>query len=286
MSLDIIEDRLRHYSPRSQQEEINALKEIYQEIALAGLARADFFKIGAFQGGTCLRILYGLRRFSEDLDFLLQKSEQTFQWHPFLRSIDLEFRSFGLALEVKDRSDSKGVLKKAFLKDDSFGQIIELRHPLLPSHRQKIQIKLEIDINPPEGSQFSSHYLIYPFPFSIVAQDLPSLFASKCHALLCRPYIKGRDWFDFLWYLTRDTPLNQTHLQKALEQTGPLPPARDFFSWFLAQMRKKIESIDWNQARRDVENFLTEGDRKQTEAWSQSLFLHAVDRLASKNVSI
>lgn len=281
MSLDLLEDRLKQYSIRSKQEEINSLKEIYQEIALSGLARSDFFKIAAFQGGTCLRILHKLRRFSEDLDFILMNPPYNFRWSPFLKSIELEFSSFGLELEVKERSASEGALKKAFLKDDSFGRIIELRHPILPSDRQKIQIKLEIDTNPPDGSGFTTHFLEYPYPFSITAQDLPSLFASKCHALLCRPYVKGRDWFDFLWYIAKKVPINFHHLQKALEQSGPyatqsIQKSRE---WAIQELQRKIQSIDWTQARIDVENFLSIEERKQVAAWNQSLFIHMTSKL-------
>ena len=128
MSLDIVDSRLKEYQPKTKQEEINALKEICQEIALCGLARSDFFKKGAFQGGTCLRILYGLRRFSEDLDFILYKTESAFIWEQYLKSIELEFASFGLSLEVLDRSAAEGPIKRAFLKENSFAKVLKLKH--------------------------------------------------------------------------------------------------------------------------------------------------------------
>ena len=120
MSLDIVESRLKEYQPKTRQEEINSLKEICQEIALCGLARSDFFKKGAFQGGTCLRILYGLKRFSEDLDFILLNAGEKFVWETYLKSIELEFASFGLSLEVLDRSNADSAVKRAFLKQNSF----------------------------------------------------------------------------------------------------------------------------------------------------------------------
>ena len=122
----IIQDRLKSYNPQSKQEELNALKEIYQEIALSGLARGEFFKKAAFQGGTALRIVYQLRRFSEDLDFILTDSSESFEWEPYLFSIKQEFKAFGVELEVKDRSQAEGAVKKAFLKEGSFAQIFEL----------------------------------------------------------------------------------------------------------------------------------------------------------------
>ena len=106
MTITIIQERLKSYSSLSKQEELSALKEIYQEIALAGLARSDFFKMAAFQGGTALRIIHQLKRFSEDLDFVLLKPSESFQWHSYLKAIELEFKSFGVNLAIKDRAEA------------------------------------------------------------------------------------------------------------------------------------------------------------------------------------
>lgn len=272
--MTIIQERLKTYSPRSKQEEINALKEIYQEIALAGLARSEFFKLAAFQGGTSLRIVHQLKRFSEDLDFVLLKPSASFQWRSYLNAIDLEFKSFGVHLEIKDRADAKGAIKTAFLKEDSFAKVLELTYPRLPSDEKKLTIKLEIDTNPPEGSKFETFFLIYPYPFSILMQDLPSLFASKCHALLSRKYEKGRDWFDFLWYVSKKTPLNYTLLKSALYQAGPYQSQEISCDkkWLQNAFERKIESLDWESAKRDVENFLGPEERKFVQNWSKDLF--------------
>jgi predicted nucleotidyltransferase component of viral defense system len=280
MTLTIIQERLKSYPSASKQEEFNALKEIYQEIALVGLARSDFFKQAAFQGGTALRIVYQLRRFSEDLDFVLLQP-QPFTWTLYLKAIELEFASFGINLQVKERQEAKGAIKTAFLKEDSFARILELTYDRLPSDEQKITIKLEIDTHPPEGSGFETTFLTYPYPVSILIQDLPSLFASKCHAILCRKYTKGRDWFDFLWYLSRKTPINTPLLKNALQQAGPyqgqtMPHNKQ---WLLGEFAKKIASIDWQAARRDVEPFLYPGDRKFVAEWSQQLFQSQLDKL-------
>ena len=138
-----------------------------QEIALAGLARRDFFKLAAFQGGTALRIVHQLQRFSEDLDFVLLKPCESFQWQPYLKAIELEFKSFGVTLEVKDRAGAKGAIKTAFLKEDPFARILELTYDKVPSDKQKITIKLEIDTLSPEGSTFENSWLMYPYSFSI-----------------------------------------------------------------------------------------------------------------------
>ncbi|MDE3055500.1 MAG: nucleotidyl transferase AbiEii/AbiGii toxin family protein [Verrucomicrobiota bacterium] len=280
MTITIIQERLKSYSSKSKQEEINAIKEIYQEIALAGLARSDFFKQAAFQGGTALRVVHQLRRFSEDLDFVLLKP-QKFTWVPFLKAIELEFASFGVDLQIKERHQAQGAIKTAFLKEDSFARILELTYDRLPSDGQKIMIKLEIDTHPPEGSDFETAYLTYPYPFSILLQDLPSLFATKCHAILCRKYEKGRDWFDFLWYLSKNTPINALLLKNALQQAGPyqnqVPPYRN--NWLRAEFEKKIASLDWQRTRRDVEAFLYSEDRKFVENWNSQLFQSQIKKM-------
>lgn len=137
MSLDVIQERLSTYQIETKDVEINALKEICQEIALAGLARANFFKIAAFNGGTSLRILYNLKRFSEDLDFVLLQPEGKFVWREFLFGIQTEYEAFGLRCDAQDRSHSEGVVKKAFIKEDSFGSILNLRFKRTRSDIQK-----------------------------------------------------------------------------------------------------------------------------------------------------
>lgn len=281
MSITIIQERLKNYNSLSKQEELSALKEIYQEIALAGLARSEFFKLAAFQGGTALRIVHQLKRFSEDLDFVLLKPSDLFRWQSYLKAIELEFSSFGVNLEIKERADAKGVIKTAFLKEDSFAKILELTYDRLPSDEQKITIKLEIDTQPPEGSNFENAFLTYPYPFSLLIQDFPSLFASKCHALLCRKYEKGRDWFDFLWYITRGVPINQLLLKNALQQAGPFKDQNIPFNkkWLLEEFEKKISSLDWKIAKRDVENFLRPEERKFVENWNKELFISQIKKL-------
>jgi len=280
MSFTIIQERLRSYSSRTKQEELNALKEIYQEIALAGLARSDFFKSAAFQGGTALRIVHQLKRFSEDLDFVLLAPQEVFNWHAYLNAVQLEFNSFGVDLEIKNRSEAKGVIKTAFLKENSFARILELNYDRLPSDEQKITIKLEVDTLPPEGSGFENAFLTYPYPFSILIQDLPSLFASKCHAILCRKYEKGRDWFDFLWYFNKQVPINFSLLRNALQQSGPHKGKKiTSKKWLLESLESKITSMDWKKAQHDVENFLRLEERKFVENWNQELFLQQLKKI-------
>ncbi|PIR11626.1 MAG: hypothetical protein COV52_02375, partial [Gammaproteobacteria bacterium CG11_big_fil_rev_8_21_14_0_20_46_22] len=258
MTLDIINDRLKTYTIETKQAELNALKEISQEVALAGLARAGFFKHALFQGGTCLRIIHGLKRFSEDLDFILNTPNQSFKWEPYLAAIKTEFEAFGLSLSVTDRAKASDTVKKAFLKENSFGKVLNLHYERTRSDTQTINIKLEIDTNPPAGSIPETHVLDYPYPLPVITQDLPSLFAGKCHALLCRKYIKGRDWFDFTWYIQQKIQPNYTFLKNALKQYGPYQEQVLNISqeWLSNALSKKIESLNWPAVANDVKPFL------------------------------
>jgi predicted nucleotidyltransferase component of viral defense system len=282
MSIKIIEERLKEYAPTSQRDELNAIKEIVQEIALCALARSDFFKIAAFQGGSCLRIVHSLNRFSEDLDFILHEPDKSFVWDPFLKALQLEFKLYALEFQIIDRSKADNAIKMAFLKDNSFGKVLILKHSRSSSDKQTIQIKLEIDTNPPADSTFQSHFLNFPYPFSIIAQDLPSLFAGKIHALLCRPYVKGRDWFDFVWYVSKKVVPNYTHLQKAIEQVGPWQNQVVDMSkeWLISELKNKIETINWTEAKKDAENFLRIHERQGLEVWGNDFFLATVKKFA------
>ncbi len=282
MSIKMIEERLKEYSPASKRDELNALKEIVQEIALCALARADFFKIAAFQGGSCLRILHKLNRFSEDLDFIMRMPDKTFIWEPFLKELQFEFTLYDLAFEVIDRSKADQAVKLAFLKDNSFGKVLFFKHPRSSSDKQSIQIKLEIDTNPPLGSLFENNFLDFPYTFSITTQDLPSLFASKCHALLCRPYVKGRDWYDFIWYISKKIIPNYVHLSYALEQMGPWYGQKINVTskWLIAALQDKVVTIDWQDAKRDTENFLRAYEQEGLKVWGNEFFLVTIKKFA------
>jgi len=282
MNIKIIEERLKEYAPTSQRDELNAIKEIAQEIALCSLARSNFFNSAAFQGGSCLRIVHKLNRFSEDLDFILFESNKTFVWEPFLKALQSEFALYNLEIQVIDRSKADQAVKQAFLKDTSFGKVLVLTHPRSPSDKQSVQIKLEIDTNPPAGSNFQTHYLDFPYEFSIVTQDLPSLFASKCHALLCRPYTKGRDWFDFVWYVSKKIVPNYVHLTNALQQAGPWQGQNVIASgeWLVEALKNKIVTVDWTVAKTDAEYFLQASRRDVLNVWGNDFFLEMANKLA------
>lgn len=280
MSIHLIQQRLSTYQCQTVLEQDNALKEIAQEITLMTLSRTGFFRAAAFQGGTCLRILYGLERFSEDLDFVLLKSDPDFQWSQYIANMREEFAVYGYTLAVEDRSKVEKAVKMAFLKADSVGGLLILKEA--DTNRPKLKIKLEVDTNPPAGSEYELKYLDFPLPFSVNVQDLPSLFAGKCHALLCREYVKGRDWYDFIWYIARRTPINFELLTSALNQVGPWQAEGVTATpqWLLQQLLTKIATMDWQAAKQDVVRFLRPREAATLELWSHEFFLSRVEKLA------
>lgn len=280
MTSQIIQERLNSYNFQSKLEEFNAIKEIAQEIALSGLARTDFFKHAAFQGGTCLRICHNLYRFSEDLDFILKKGD-AFSWSNYINQLPTEFAAYNLNLEIQDRSELKGNVKSAFLKENSFGRVLSLVYPRSVADHQIIRIKLEIDTNPPAGSSFESRVVAFPYPFSVVTQDKPSLFAGKSHALLCRKYTKGRDWFDFLWFISHSIPINLVFLENALMQLGPWQGKKLNLdeSWLKTALRNRVREIDWSSASQEVLPFLRKNEADQLRFWNTEFFLQFIEKL-------
>ncbi len=278
MSIKIIQERLHSYRCRSQQEEENAIREITQEVALAALSRTDFFVKAAFQGGTCLRIFYSLDRFSEDLDFILKKPDINFQLEPYLKPLAVELNAYGYCIEITDRSKTEQAVKKCFLKDNSLGKILSLQYLKAPANKRKIKIKFEVDTNPPMGSVFENKFMDFPFAFAVTAQDAPSLFAGKSHALLCRKYEKGRDWYDFIWYVSRKVSINFVFLSNALNQVGQWAgkSIQADKAWYHKEMKKKIISVDWEKIKEELSRFLKPEALDTLKVWNEEFFL---DRL-------
>ena len=215
---DLIQKKLEQYQVQSAEDEENALKEITQEICLYALAKSGFFEHAAFHGGTCLRIVHGLDRFSEDLDFALRKPEN-FNLGPYLEKTATLMRAYGYDLEIAGPEKADKAVQTRFLKDDSIKRVVSFKH--LRDFRKKINIKVEIDTNPPTLAQDEVKFLEFPTDYSILCHDMNTLFAGKIHALLCRQYLKGRDWYDFNWYISNKCPPNYQFLSSALNQLGP-----------------------------------------------------------------
>ena len=281
MNIQIIQSKLDSYNCNSTNEEEHAVREITQEVILAALGRTDFFKYSAFQGGTCLRIFHGLERFSEDLDFLLKEPNNKFQLEPYLKIISNELAAYGYNIEIGKQSDEDKTVKKAFLKDDSLIRILHLIHLTKRNRVKKIKIKLEVDTNPPLKGNTEIKYLDFPFTSSVVIQDKSTLFAGKIHALLCREYLKGRDWYDFIWYTSLGIGINYNFLSSALDQQGQwknqaLNVDRN---WCQTELEKKITSIDWKSAAKDVHRFVRFNQQPSLDLWSEDLFLSQLLKL-------
>jgi predicted nucleotidyltransferase component of viral defense system len=281
MNTRIIEDRLKKYGTDSAETALKAIREITQELILFALSTSDFFSHAAFQGGTCLRIVHGLNRFSEDMDFTLKTRDPTFSWQQYLALIGTTLEQYGYSVELQDESRVDDTVKKAFIKDDSIGKVLRLAYANRQGTQQKIRIKLEIDTNPPGGGEFETAFIGFPAPSSITTETLPTLFAGKSHALLCRTYEKGRDWYDFLWYMGNKTSLNYPHLCAALNQVGPWA-GNDIIvdrDWYITEMKKRIEEMDWARAKDDVSPFISRQEQGILNTWSADLFLSALARL-------
>ncbi len=281
MSVKFIQDRLNSYNCKSEIEEQQAIREITQEVSLAALGRTDFFKHAAFQGGTCLRIFYGLNRFSEDMDFILKEPAVDFELNPHLQSLTDELAAYGYEIDIVDRTKAGVTVQKAFLKDDSLGKVLQLGYSGMTGPPGKIRIKFEVDTNPPSGSEYEIKYLDFPFASSVIVQDKPSLFAGKVHALLCREYIKGRDWYDFIWYTSQKVKVNCRFLSSALNQAGPwkgqnLEVDND---WCFTELAQKIESMDWQKTADDVRRFVRVAEQPSLELWGRDFFLAQLDKM-------
>lgn len=275
---EIIQQRLDASGAANAIEEEQALREIVQEVALYALWRVDFFAVAAFQGGTSLRILHGLPRFSEDLDFILRESAPDFAWPAYLEKMLDVLGEYGIEAEALPRGRLDKAVQTAVIKDRSVVNQLNLSfyrgHP-----DRKLRVKLEIDVDPPAGSKWTYSYLDFPADFEVCHQDLPSNFALKIHALLCREFVKGRDWYDFNWYVKRGVSPNLPLLSNALMQAGPWAGQNIGFDmhWLKVALVEKIDGIDWKQASEDVAPFLRAAEQESLKLWSGRFF---GDRLA------
>lgn len=280
----LIQGRLEEYRCTSVDEEVNAIREILQEMVLAGLSRTDFFVKAAFHGGTQLRIFEGVRRFSEDLDFALVLQDLSFNLLYYLEKVSEELSAVGVAMEVRDKSKASVTVKKGFLKNDSLVKILDLRfvggRGTLGTP-PKISIKIEVDAKPPDGATYRALPLLFPFPASVRTFDRESAFSGKMHALLCRQYVKGRDWFDFVWYAGVRAKLNHGLLSSAIDQQGPWAGKGISTSdeWVKDRLLEVIDKMNWEAAKRDVLPFVYQSDRQSLDLWNRDFFSSLTERL-------
>jgi len=284
---DVVKKLLKKYNCRSEQDYVNALKEIFQEIALLGLWRAKFFEQAAFYGGSALRILYGLDRFSEDLDFTLLNPNRAFNLTYYNKAIADELDSFGFDVEVlKKNKNNNSNIESAFIKADTKKQFIVIEAPKEISsrlhHMQSIKIKMEVDVNPPGNFSAEVKPLLQPIPFFVKTLTQPDLFAGKTHAILCRPWqkrVKGRDWYDFVWYIANDIPINLSHLKERLIQSSAWGKKELTKRDAIELLENKIKITDFDSAKNDVIPFLR--DPESVALWSREFFLQLLRRVTT-----
>lgn len=263
----MLEQMLNRYQLTTQEQQLQALREVMQEIALSGLYRGGFFNKAAFYGGTCLRIFYDLPRFSEDLDFSLLQSDEGFSLEPYFVAITEEFEANGVSVDIRQKSKKTATaIESAFLKNTT--QVFDLTL----TGAQPVKIKFEVDTQPPLGFTTEEKLLIEPFSFYVKCFQLPDLFAGKMHALLFRKWksrVKGRDWFDFEWYIKKRVPLNLAHFNERALQSGDIQEALNTDD-FLALLNNKIAITDLNNAKQDVIRFIV--NKSVLDIWSVDYF--------------
>ncbi len=283
-----IEQMLKSYQVENIYDRKNAMKEIMQEIVLCGLSRAGFFKKAAFYGGTALRIFYGLDRFSEDLDFSLEAEELDFDLGSYFPVLEKEVKSFGLNVEIQEKQKTKeSTIRSAFLKGNTKEHLLlfyaDEKVAGSVSKNETVRIKFEVDVNPPAYATFEHKYRLLPVPYEVKMYDMPSLFAGKIHAVICRAWqsrIKGRDLYDYVFYLSRGAAVNQKHLRERLIDSQYITADSDCsLNEIKKMLTERFNSIDYLQARRDVEPFIH--DTSVLEIWSSEFFKQITDGLTA-----
>ena len=285
---EAIEQMLKTYQVENIYDRKNAMKEIMQELVLCGLSRAGFFKKAAFYGGTALRIFYGLDRFSEDLDFSLKAADLDFELKEYIPMLEKEIKSFGLNVSISEKKKIKDSnIRSAFLKGNTKEHMLlfyaDEKLTTNVAQNEAIKIKLEIDVNPPEYAGFEHKYRLLPVPYEVNLYDMPSLFAGKLHAVICRAWqsrIKGRDLYDFVFYMSRSTPVNLKHLRQRLIDSGFITEDVECSLDEVKQMlNDRFDSIDFEQAKQDVEPFIR--DFSVLNVWSADFFKHITTGLTA-----
>ena len=284
----MIKEWIAEYNPQNEEEILAALREIMQEITLAGLSRTDFFEKAAFYGGTALRIFYGLDRYSEDLDFSLLKRDPNFSIEPYFKAILDEFNSLGLTISIREKKKNKQTaIDSAFLKAETIWQEIVLEDTIkeigVRSNRT-LKIKIEVDRQPPLHFKTEEKLLLRPFSFYVKCYTQSSLFAGKMHALLFRKWInrvKGRDWYDLEWYIKKGIPLDVNHFLTRAKDTNDWQEDRISKEQIIELLETKIKSVSFNSIKEDVVRFI---ENDETLAiWSPEYFKDVIAKIKFEN---
>jgi len=273
--MNVFDNMLARHKAITREQKNNAFREVMQQIVLAGLSRSDFFEHAAFYGGTCLRLFYDMPRFSEDMDFSLLQADKNFDLQNYFPFIREEFLSVGKNIEITKKEKQQNTnIESAFLKDTSLFYDVKFQ-----TERQ-VKIKIEVDTLPPLDFETENKLLLQPFSFNTRCFTLPCLFAGKVHAFLFRNWkkrVKGRDWFDFEWYVQNKIPMDLKHFLARAKQFGD-PDGRIKDEKSLKQsLAKRIKSVDINAVKSDVMPFLK--NPQGIEIWSENYFLELVGRV-------
>ena len=260
------------YDLTTEQQKRNAIFEVNQQVILAGLYNGGFFDVAAFYGGTCLRIFYGLERFSEDMDFSLLAPNDDFNFTQYFQPIIDEFAMMGREVEIRKKEKRNfGKVESAFLKDNT--DIYDVTFQT----EKSVKIKIEVDTEPPLKFSTEQKLLLLPESFMTRCFTLPDLFAGKMHALTYRAWknrVKGRDWYDFEWYIRHNTPLDFTHLrERALQFNGEDITKESF----LDRLKHRLATADINQVKADVRPFIR--NEKEMDIWTNDYFLQLSDKI-------
>lgn len=269
---NVFDQMLSQHNIVSEKDKRNAMFEVMQQITLAGLYRGGFFNKAAFYGGTCLRIFHKLERFSEDMDFSLLAYDDKFNLENYFPAIIEEFKTLGrdVVITKKDKK-TFGKIESAFLKDDTAVYDVAFQT------EKSIKIKIEVDTNPPMKFQTEQKLLLNPYSFMTRCFTLSDLFAGKMHALAFRNWksrIKGRDWYDFEWYVRNGTKLNFEHLQERILEMNGIEMNKE---QFLIALKDRLSSSDMNKVKEDVKPFIK--NHESLEIWSVEYFLQLADMI-------
>jgi len=261
----------------SDAEQRNAVHEVMQQITLAGLERGGFFTHAAFYGGTCLRLLHGINRFSEDMDFSLLAPNPAFRFEDFFPAVVEEFRLAGKEVEIKMKH--KGMpssIESAFLKESS--EVFDIGF----TTEKRLKVKIEVEIDPPPKFATEMKVVQLPRNFLVRAYDLPGLYAGKISAALFRKWktrVKGRDWYDVVWYIQHGVELDLEHL---IERARESEPTADVSSReaLIETFDRRIDAIDFESARADVRPYVF--DASELDIWDARFFKEIVRKIRIK----
>ncbi|HEY4286766.1 MAG TPA: nucleotidyl transferase AbiEii/AbiGii toxin family protein [Puia sp.] len=283
----MIKEWLNSYNPPDKDGALQALREIMQEIALAGLQRAGFFEKAAFYGGTALRIFYGLDRFSEDLDFSLLEVNPGFSLDRYLEAVRAEFESQGMQVSVKEKEKTnKTNIESAFLKSETIWRELVLEQIIPQSGLDQvanIKIKLEVDTKPPLGFETEEKLLLRPYSFYVKCFTISNLFAGKMHALLFRKWknnVKGRDWYDMEWYIKKGVILNLGHFLLRAQDNGDWPKETISEEEFRSVLKERVDTVDFNKVKADIGRFIP--NPRVLDIWSAKYFHDLAEHLKIK----